>query len=258
MNLQIPILEIKNLKASVGSTEVLKDLNISINKGEVHAIMGPNGSGKSTFSKVIVGHPNYKIIDGDILFNGESILDLEPDERARLGIFLAFQYPIELPGVTNDSFFEYIYRSHKENSINLKAGDDWMDILNFVFNKAQLLELPYDDNFGNRNVNEGFSGGEKKRNEILQMMTLDSKLSILDEIDSGLDIDGLKIVSEVIKTFINQEKSIILITHYQRLLDYVKPDYVHILQDGKIIKTGDLNLVKEIENKGYDWLKESI
>ena len=258
MNLQIPILEIKNLKASVGSTEVLKDLNISINKGEVHAIMGPNGSGKSTFSKVIVGHPNYKILDGDILFNGESILDLEPDERARLGIFLAFQYPIELPGVTNDSFFEYIYRSHKENSINLKAGDDWMDILNFVFNKAQLLELPYDDNFGNRNVNEGFSGGEKKRNEILQMMTLDSKLSILDEIDSGLDIDGLKIVSEVIKTFINQEKSIILITHYQRLLDYVKPDYVHILQDGKIIKTGDLNLVKEIENKGYDWLKESI
>ena len=258
MNLQIPILEIKNLKASVGSTEVLKDLNITINKGEVHAIMGPNGSGKSTFSKVIVGHPNYKILDGDILFNGESILDLEPDERARLGIFLAFQYPIELPGVTNDSFFEYIYRSHKENSINLKAGDDWMDILNFVFNKAQLLELPYDDNFGNRNVNEGFSGGEKKRNEILQMMTLDSKLSILDEIDSGLDIDGLKIVSEVIKTFINQEKSIILITHYQRLLDYVKPDYVHILQDGKIIKTGDLNLVKEIENKGYDWLKESI
>ena len=258
MNLQIPILEIKNLKASVGSTEVLKDLNITINKGEVHAIMGPNGSGKSTFSKVIVGHPNYKILDGDIFFNGESILDLEPDERARLGIFLAFQYPIELPGVTNDSFFEYIYRSHKENSINLKAGDDWMDILNFVFNKAQLLELPYDDNFGNRNVNEGFSGGEKKRNEILQMMTLDSKLSILDEIDSGLDIDGLKIVSEVIKTFINQEKSIILITHYQRLLDYVKPDYVHILQDGKIIKTGDLNLVKEIENKGYDWLKESI
>ena len=258
MNLQIPILEIKNLKASVGSTEVLKDLNISINKGEVHAIMGPNGSGKSTFSKVIVGHPNYKILDGDILFNGESILDLEPDERARLGIFLAFQYPIELPGVTNDSFFEYIYRSHKENEITLKAGDDWMDVLNFVFNKAQLLELPYDDNFGNRNVNEGFSGGEKKRNEILQMMTLDSKLSILDEIDSGLDIDGLKIVSEVIKTFVNQEKSIILITHYQRLLDYVKPDYVHILQDGKIIKTGDLNLVKEIENKGYDWLKESI
>ena len=258
MNLQIPILEIKNLKASVGSTEVLKDLNITINKGEVHAIMGPNGSGKSTFSKVIVGHPNYKILDGDILFNGESILDLEPDERARLGIFLAFQYPIELPGVTNDSFFEYIYRSHKENEITLKAGDDWMDILNFVFNKAQLLELPYDDNFGNRNVNEGFSGGEKKRNEILQMMTLDSKLSILDEIDSGLDIDGLKIVSEVIKTFVNQEKSIILITHYQRLLDYVKPDYVHILQDGKIIKTGDLNLVKEIENKGYDWLKESI
>ena len=258
MNLQIPILEIKNLKASVGSTEVLKNLNITINKGEVHAIMGPNGSGKSTFSKVIVGHPNYKIIDGDILFNGESILDLEPDERARLGIFLAFQYPIELPGVTNDSFFEYIYRSHKENSLTLKAGDDWMDILNFVFNKAQLLELPYDDDFGNRNVNEGFSGGEKKRNEILQMMTLDSKLSILDEIDSGLDIDGLKIVSEVIKTFINQEKSIILITHYQRLLDYVRPDYVHILQDGRIIKTGDLNLVKEIESKGYDWLKESL
>ena len=258
MNEKIPILEIQNLKASVGSIEVLKNLNLKINKGEIHAIMGPNGSGKSTFSKIIAGHPNYKINNGKIFFKGENILDLEPDERARLGIFLAFQYPIELPGVTNDSFFEYIHRSHKENSVNLTCGDDWIDMLNLVSEKAKILELPINDNFGERYVNEGFSGGEKKRNEILQMLALDSELSILDEIDSGLDIDGLKIVSAVINDFMNDDKAIILITHYQRLLDYVKPTYVHIFQDGKIIKTGDFNLVKEIELKGYDWLKESI
>jgi len=258
MNNKIPLLEIKNLKASVGNTEVLKNLNLEINKGEIHAIMGPNGSGKSTFSKIIAGHPNYKINDGTIYFKGINILDLEPDERARLGIFLAFQYPIELPGVTNDSFFEYIHRSHKENDISLSCGDDWLDMLNFVFKKAQVLDLPINNDFGERNVNEGFSGGEKKRNEILQMLALDSELSILDEIDSGLDIDGLKIVSNVLNNFMTQDKAIILITHYQRLLDYVKPTYVHILQDGKIIKTGDFNLVKEIEQKGYDWLKESF
>ena len=258
MNKETPLLEIQNLKASVGSIEVLKNLNLKINKGEIHAIMGPNGSGKSTFSKIIAGHPNYKINNGKIFFKGENILDLEPDERARLGIFLAFQYPIELPGVTNDSFFEYIHRSHKENSVNLTCGDDWIDMLNLVFEKANILELPINDNFGERYVNEGFSGGEKKRNEILQMLALDSELSILDEIDSGLDIDGLKIVSAVINDFMNDDKAIILITHYQRLLDYVKPTYVHIFQDGKIIKTGDFNLVKEIELKGYDWLKESI
>ena len=258
MNNKIPLLEIKNLQASVGNTQVLKNLNLEINKGEIHAIMGPNGSGKSTFSKIIAGHPNYKINDGTIFFKGINILDLEPDERARLGIFLAFQYPIELPGVTNDSFFEYIHRSHKDNNINLSCGDDWIDMLDFVFKKAQILDLPITDDFGERNVNEGFSGGEKKRNEILQMLALDSELSILDEIDSGLDIDGLKIVSTVLNNFMTQDKAIILITHYQRLLDYVKPTYVHILQDGKIIKTGDFNLVKEIEQKGYDWLKESF
>jgi Fe-S cluster assembly ATP-binding protein len=258
MNLDTPILEIKNLQATVGSTEVLKNLNLKINKGEIHAIMGPNGSGKSTFSKVIVGHPNYKINNGDILFNGKSILNLEPDERARLGIFLAFQYPIELPGVTNDSFFEYIYRSHKENDIEIACGNDWIDMLNFVFEQAQVLDLPINDDFNERNVNEGFSGGEKKRNEILQMLALNSKLSILDEIDSGLDIDGLKIVSNVINDFMNKNKALILITHYKRLLDYVKPNYVHILQDGKITKTGNLELVKKIELNGYDWLKESV
>lgn len=258
MNNKIPLLEIKNLQASVGNTQVLKNLNLEINKGEIHAIMGPNGSGKSTFSKIIAGHPNYRINDGKIFFKGINILDLEPDERARLGIFLAFQYPIELPGVTNDSFFEYIHRSHKNNNINLSCGDDWIDMLDFVFKKAQILDLPITDDFGERNVNEGFSGGEKKRNEILQMLALDSELSILDEIDSGLDIDGLKIVSTVLNNFMTPDKAIILITHYQRLLDYVKPTYVHILQDGKIIKTGDFNLVKEIEQKGYDWLKESF
>lgn len=258
MNKQIPLLEIENLKASIGSIEVLNNLNLKINKGEIHAIMGPNGSGKSTFSKIIAGHPNYKIKTGQILFKGKSILDLEPDERARLGIFLAFQYPIELPGVTNDSFFEFIHRSHIENSVNLSCGENWLDMLNLVFQKAQILELPINDDFGERCVNEGFSGGEKKRNEILQMLALDSELSILDEIDSGLDIDGLKIVSTVINDFMTKDKAIILITHYQRLLDYVKPTYVHILQDGQIIKTGNLELVKEIELKGYDWLKESF
>ena len=161
MNNKIPLLEIKNLKASVGNTEVLKNLNLEINKGEIHAIMGPNGSGKSTFSKIIAGHPNYKINDGTISFKGINLLELEPDERAHLGIFLAFQYPIELPGVTNDSFFEYIHRSHTENDISLSCGKDWLDMLNFVFKKAQVLDLPINDDFGERNVNEGFSGGEK-------------------------------------------------------------------------------------------------
>jgi Fe-S cluster assembly ATP-binding protein len=250
---KVPILELKNLKVTIGDKEVLKDLNLTVNKGEIHAIMGPNGSGKSTFSKVIAGHPSYDILSGDILFNGKSILSLEPDQRSHLGIFLAFQYPIEIPGVSNEEFLELIYNSKLEAE-NKEVKTLSTDFFNLLNEKLKLLDISED--FIWRNVNEGFSGGEKKRNEILQMMLLDSELSILDEIDSGLDIDALKIISNGINSFMNPDKAIILITHYQRLLDYVKPTYVHVIQNGKIIKTGNADLAKELELKGYDWLKE--
>jgi len=249
---KVPILELKNLKVTIGDKEVLKDLNLTVNKGEIHAIMGPNGSGKSTFSKVIAGHPSYDILSGDILFNGKSILSLEPDQRSHLGIFLAFQYPIEIPGVSNEEFLELIYNSKLEAE-NKEVKTLSTDFFNLLNEKLKLLDISED--FIWRNVNEGFSGGEKKRNEILQMMLLDSELSILDEIDSGLDIDALKIISNGINSFMNPDKAIILITHYQRLLDYVKPTYVHVIQNGKIIKTGNADLAKELELKGYDWLK---
>ena len=221
MDNQIPILQVKNLKASINEIEILKDLNLTIHQGEIHAIMGPNGSGKSTFSKVVAGHPAYKILNGDILLNGNSILELEPEERSHLGIFLAFQYPIEFLSLIND--------------------------------KLKIIDMSA--SFLGRNVNEGFSGGEKKRNEILQMALLDPQLSILDETDSGLDIDALKIISKGINAYMTPEKAIILITHYQRLLDYIKPDYIHVMQDGKIVKTGDFSLAQELEQKGYEWLK---
>lgn len=251
MNLNPPILEIKNLKACINENEILKDLNLKIRKGEIHAIMGPNGSGKSTFSKVLAGHPAYQILTGDILFKGSSILNLDPEERSHLGIFLAFQYPIEIPGVSNDDFLRLAYNS-KQKFLN-KAEVDPIEFFSIINEKLQLVDMS--PVFLSRNVNEGFSGGEKKRNEILQMILLDSELSILDETDSGLDIDALKIISKGINTFMNQDKAIILITHYQRLLDYVKPNYVHVMQDGKIIKTGTADLAKELEIKGYEWLK---
>ena len=251
MSSNSPLLEIKNLQVSINDNKILKDLNLKINKGEIHAIMGPNGSGKSTFSKVLAGHPAYSVLNGDIFFKGLSILDLEPEERSHLGIFLAFQYPIEIPGVSNEDFLRLAYNS-KQKFYNKPEIDpiEFLTIINEKLNFVNMSPL-----FLSRNVNEGFSGGEKKRNEILQMILLDPELSILDETDSGLDIDALKIISNGINNFMNPSKSIILITHYQRLLDYINPTYVHVMQDGKIIKTGSADLAKELENKGYEWLQ---
>ena len=250
MNLNSPILEIKDLKVSINENEILKSLNLKVGKGEIHAIMGPNGSGKSTFSKVIAGHPAYSVLGGDILFKGSSILDLDPEDRSHLGIFLAFQYPIEIPGVSNEDFLRLAYNS-KQKFYN-KPEVDPIEFLSIINAKLKLVNMS--PLFLSRNVNEGFSGGEKKRNEILQMILLDSEVCILDETDSGLDIDALKIISTGINNFMNENKSIVLITHYQRLLDYINPTYVHVMQDGKIIKTGSADLAKELENKGYEWL----
>ena len=247
----IPILEIKNLKAAINDNEILKNLNLKVYKGEIHAIMGPNGSGKSTFSKVLGGHPAYQVLGGEALFNGIDILDLEPEERSHLGIFLAFQYPIEIPGVSNEDFLRLAYNAKRK--FRNEPEIDPLEFLGIIQEKLDIVNMS--PVFLSRNVNEGFSGGEKKRNEILQMVLLDSKLSILDETDSGLDIDALKIVSEGINTFMKDDKAIILITHYQRLLDYIKPDFVHVMQDGKIIKTGTADLAKQLEVKGYEWLK---
>ena len=251
MNLNSSILEIKDLEVSINDNRILNKLNLTINKGEIHAIMGPNGSGKSTFSKVLAGHPAYSVFQGDIFFKGSSILDLEPEQRSHLGIFLAFQYPIEIPGVSNEDFLRLAYNS-KQKFYN-KPEVDPIEFLSIINEKLNLVNMS--PIFLSRNVNEGFSGGEKKRNEILQMILLDSELAILDETDSGLDIDALKTISMGINNFMNSSKSILLITHYQRLLDYVKPTYVHVMQDGKIIKTGSAKLAKELEDKGYQWLE---
>nr|YP_010133870.1 iron-sulfur cluster formation ABC transporter [Fistulifera saprophila]QWM93360.1 iron-sulfur cluster formation ABC transporter [Fistulifera saprophila] len=251
MTLNLPILEIKNLEVSINDNQILKKLNLTVEKGEIHAIMGPNGSGKSTFSKVLAGHPSYSIINGDIIFKGSSILDLEPEERSHLGIFLAFQYPIEIPGVSNEDFLRLSYNS-KQKFYN-KPEVDPIEFLSIINEKLKLVNMS--PSFLGRNVNEGFSGGEKKRNEILQMILLDSELCILDETDSGLDIDALKIISNGINKFMNPDKAIILITHYQRLLDYINPTYVHVMQNGKIIRTGSAELAKELEDKGYEWLE---
>jgi Fe-S cluster assembly ATP-binding protein len=251
MSINSSILEIKELEVSINDEQILNKLNLTVNKGKIHAIMGPNGSGKSTFSKVLVGHPAYSVLDGDIIFKGSSILELEPEERSHLGIFLAFQYPIEIPGVSNEDFLRLAYNS-KQKFYN-KPEIDPVEFFGIINEKLQMVNMS--SAFLSRNVNEGFSGGEKKRNEILQMILLDSELSILDETDSGLDIDALKIISMGINNFMNPNKSIILITHYQRLLDYISPTYVHVMQNGRIIKTGSAELAKELEDKGYEWLQ---
>ena len=252
MNSNLPLLEVKNLHVSINENEILKDFNLTINQGEIHAIMGPNGSGKSTFSKVLAGHPSYSVLDGDIFFKGSSILELEPEQRSHLGIFLAFQYPIEIPGVSNEDFLRLAYNS-KQKFYN-KPEVDPIEFLTIIHDKLQLVNMS--PLFLSRNVNEGFSGGEKKRNEILQMILLDSELAILDETDSGLDIDALKTISAGINNFMTPSKSILLITHYQRLLDYIQPTYVHVMQNGQIIKTGSAELATELESKGYEWLKQ--
>jgi len=250
MNSNLPLLEVKNLHVSINDNEILKNFNLKINQGEIHAIMGPNGSGKSTFSKVLAGHPAYSVMDGNIFFKGLSILDLEPEQRSHLGIFLAFQYPIEIPGVSNEDFLRLAYNS-KQKFYN-KPEVDPIEFFTIINEKLKLVNMS--PVFLSRNVNEGFSGGEKKRNEILQMILLDSELAILDETDSGLDIDALKTISIGINNFMNPSKAILLITHYQRLLDYINPTYVHVMQDGKIIKTGSASLAQELEAKGYGWL----
>lgn len=247
-----PLLEIKGLEVSINENEILKGLNLTVRKGEIHAIMGPNGSGKSTFSKVLAGHPAYSVLAGDIFFKGTSILKLEPEERSHLGIFLAFQYPIEIPGVSNEDFLRLAYNAKQK--FYQKPEVDPLEFFSIINEKLKFVNMS--PSFLSRNLNEGFSGGEKKRNEILQMIVLDSELSILDETDSGLDIDALRIISNGINNFMNSEKSIILITHYQRLLDYINPNYVHVMQNGKIIKTGSADLAKELENKGYEWLQQ--
>ena len=251
MNSNDLLLEIKNLKVSIEDNIILDKLNLKVQKGEIHAIMGPNGSGKSTFSKVVAGHPAYSIISGDILFKGDSIIDLTPEERSHIGIFLAFQYPIEIPGVSNEDFLRLSYNA-KQRFFNQPEVDP-IEFLGIVIKKMELVKMS--PQFLNRNVNEGFSGGEKKRNEILQMIVLDSDICILDETDSGLDIDALKIISNGINNFMTKDKGIILITHYQRLLDYINPTYVHVMQNGRIIKTGSSELAKELEEKGYEWLR---
>ena len=250
MIINSPLLEIRDLRVSIDNNEILKSMNLVVNPGEIHAIMGPNGSGKSTFSKVVAGHPAYSVSSGNIFFKGISILDLEPEDRSHLGLFLAFQYPIEIPGVSNEDFLRLAYNS-KQKFYN-KPEVTPIEFLSIINQKLALINMS--PSFLNRNVNEGFSGGEKKRNEILQMVLLDSDVSILDETDSGLDIDALKTISCGINNFMCPTKAIILITHYQRLLDYINPTYVHVMQNGQIIKTGSAELATELEKKGYEWL----
>ncbi|CDM94093.1 MULTISPECIES: Fe-S cluster assembly ATPase SufC [Limnospira] len=247
------ILSVKNLTATVDGNSILKGLNLEIKAGEIHAIMGQNGSGKSTFSKILAGHPAYEVTGGEVTFLGQNLLELEADERALIGIFLAFQYPIEIPGVSNLDFLRVAYNSQRKH-----RGLDELDVFDFedlIHEKLEVVKMRSE--FLERSVNQGFSGGEKKRNEILQMALLEPKLAILDETDSGLDIDALKIVANGVNQLANAENAMLVITHYQRLLDYIVPDYVHVMADGRIIKTGAKELALELEKQGYDDIIEA-
>jgi len=246
------MLSIKNLQASVEGKEILRGLNLEVKAGEVHAIMGPNGSGKSTLAAVLTGREEYEVTEGEILYNGEDVLELAPEERAQKGIFLAFQYPVEIPGVSNANFLKTAVNEVRK--ANGKEPLDSKDFLKLMKEKMAMVEM--DKSMTQRSVNEGFSGGEKKRNEIFQMAMLEPKLAILDETDSGLDIDALRIVADGVNMLRNPERSFIVITHYQRLLDYIVPDFVHVLYKGRIVKSGGKELALELEEKGYDWIKE--
>ncbi|MBW4521731.1 MAG: Fe-S cluster assembly ATPase SufC [Scytolyngbya sp. HA4215-MV1] len=246
------ILSVRDLTAEVEGTPILKGLNLEVKAGEIHAIMGPNGSGKSTFSKVLAGHPAYRVTGGTVLFRGQNLLEWEPDERAKSGVFLAFQYPLEIPGVSNLDFLRVAYNSKRQHE-----GLEELDAFDFDDLVQQKLDVvKMNPAFLSRSVNEGFSGGEKKRNEILQMALLEPKLGILDETDSGLDIDALRIVAGGVNQLSHANNAIVLITHYQRLLDYIVPDYVHVMEAGRIITTGGKELALELESRGYDWVRE--
>jgi len=248
------LLEVRGLRATVNGIEILKGMDLTVKSGEVHAIMGPNGSGKSTFAKVLAGHPAYEVSGGEVQFQGSKLFELAPEARARAGVFLGFQYPIEIPGVANSQFLRLAY-----NTVQSGRGRDELDPLefdDFVREKMKLLEMNPD--FLDRSVNEGFSGGEKKRNEILQMALLEPKLAILDETDSGLDIDALRIVAGGVNQLANKDNAIVLVTHYQRLLNYIVPDYVHVMESGRIVKTGGKELALELEARGYDWIGADV
>ena len=245
------MLKIKNLHAGIEDKEILRGIDLDVKAGEVHAIMGPNGSGKSTLSSVIAGNETYEVMDGDILLDDESILELAPDERAHKGVFMSFQYPVEIPGVSTTNFIKTAINSKRK-----ALGQEELparDMLKMIREKSELLEM--DRKFLSRSLNEGFSGGEKKRNEIFQMAMLEPRLAILDETDSGLDIDALKVVANGVNKLKSEDNAVIVITHYQRLLDYIIPDYVHVLHNGKIVKSGGKELAHELEEKGYDWVK---
>ena len=249
-------LEIKNLHVSVGTQDgpkpILKGVDLTINSGEIHAIMGPNGSGKSTLAYAVAGHPNYEVTDGQILLDGEDVLEMEVEERALAGLLLGFQYPVEIPGVKNIYLLKSALKAQRE-----ARGEDEMPAPEFLkLVREKLAQMQMDASFLQRAVNEGFSGGEKKRNEILQMLVLQPKLAMLDEIDSGLDIDAMRVVADGVNSLRSEDRAILLVTHYQRLLDYVVPDYVHVLVDGRIAKSGDAELARELESRGYDWVVE--
>ncbi|MEQ8579777.1 MAG: Fe-S cluster assembly ATPase SufC [Balneola sp.] len=250
------MLEIKNLHASVEGEdiEILKGVNLKVNAGEIHAIMGPNGSGKSTLAKVVSGHPEYEVTEGEILFNGEDITELDADERAHMGLFLAFQYPVEVPGITNKTLLREAYNTIAR--ANDREELDPLEFEDYITEKLDVIEMK--DQFLSRSINTGFSGGEKKKNEIFQMAVLNPVLSFLDETDSGLDIDALKVVSEGVNKIANDENAIVMITHYQRLLNYIKPDHVHVMMAGKLIKSGGFELAEELEANGYDALEKEL
>jgi Fe-S cluster assembly ATP-binding protein len=248
------MLEVSGLKATVAEKEILRGIDLTVGAGEVHAVMGPNGSGKSTLAQVLAGHPAYTVTAGTVLFQGADLLELEPEERAQAGIFLAFQYPVEIPGVTNAYFLRAAY-----NAIRKARGEEELDPMDFLdLLEQKLAMVHWESEIMSRAVNSGFSGGEKKRNEILQMAVLEPKLAILDETDSGLDIDALRIVADGVNALRRPDRSTIVVTHYQRLLDYIVPDYVHVLAEGRIVKSGGRELALELEAKGYEWLTEGV